>query len=378
VVGWGLAEAIDVVSDAEPSSSDAVRELVRQHARLEAELAVAIARWDASGEWRTEGAKSPASWIAIRCRIDKAKALRLLRLGRACREMPRVEQAWRAGDVHGEHVRVLANVRHLEAFATDEELLADHAKTMRFRHFVRAVEYWQLLNDPDDVENKTKKQHDRRRFDLSRTFQGSWVGDLRSDLISGEILDVALRTIEQELWQQDWDDAKQRLGRDPLPIELERTPKQRRHDALVEMAARARVAPKHGRRPEPLFTVICGEDKFRELCELWSGTVVGPGALLPYLERGWVERIVFDSPSRVIDVGVRRRIFAGGTRRAVEVRDRVNGEGGCYSEVCDETQRLQVDHITEYAEGGLTVQANGRCACGFHNRMRNQRKPRGP
>ena len=64
------------------------------------------------------------------------------------------------------------------------------------------------------------------------------------------------------------------------------------------------------------------------------------------------------------------------TRRAVEIRDRLNGEGTCFDEICDEPiERCQVDHIHEYREGGLTIQLNGRCACGFHNRSRNKRKP---
>ncbi|MGH9247589.1 MAG: hypothetical protein ACRD29_25425, partial [Acidimicrobiales bacterium] len=35
-----------------------------------------------------------------------------------------------------------------------------------------------------------------------------------------------------------------------------------------------------------------------------------------------LERVVFDGPSRVIDVGPHRRLFDGATRRSVAVRDR--------------------------------------------------------
>src|SRR5206468_9803660 len=116
----------------------------------------------------------------------------------------------------------------VEAFGRDEALLVDDAKTMRFPQFVNAVDYWRERNDPDDAAKKAQKQLDDRRFDFSQSFQGMWFGDLRSDPISGEILDVTLRRIEQELWEADWADAKERLGRDPLPVELARTPKQRR------------------------------------------------------------------------------------------------------------------------------------------------------
>ena len=58
------------------------------------------------------------------------------------------------------------------------------------------------------------------------------------------------------------------------------------------------------------------------ICELANGTVVAPAALVRWLESAWLERVVFDSPSRVLDVGVAQRLFTGATRRAVEVRDR--------------------------------------------------------
>jgi len=105
------------------------------------------------------------------------------------------------------------------------------------------------------------------------------------------------------------------------------------------------------------------------ICELANGVAVTPGSLLRYLDRAWVERVVFGSPSRVIDIGVRRRLFTGATRRAVEVRDRE-----CFHDLCDiPAEDCQVDHIEPYAAGGLTTQDNGRAACGYHNRGRHRR-----
>ncbi|MDQ3462550.1 MAG: hypothetical protein M3471_05900, partial [Actinomycetota bacterium] len=87
-----------------------------------------------------------------------------------------------------------------------------------------------------------------------------------------------------------------------------RTPAQRRADALVEMARRAGSAPADGRRPEPLFTVLVGYESFDgRICQLANGSVVSPGSLVPWLDSAWVERVVFESPSRVIDGGLRER-----------------------------------------------------------------------
>lgn len=99
-----------------------------------------------------------------------------------------------------------------------------------------------------------------------------------------------------------------------------------------------------------------------------NGTVVSPGTLVDWLDRSWIERVVFDGPSRVIDVGVVQRLFTGATRRAIEVRDRQ-----CYHQFCEEpASRCQVDHIESWSAGGAITTRTGRMACGFHNRRRNR------
>ena len=163
------------------------------------------------------------------------------------------------------------------------------------------------------------------------------------------------------------------MGDDVCVADLVRTPAQRRADALVEMARRAEAMPAGARLPEPLFTVLVGCETFAgRICELADGTVVAPGALVRWLDQSWVERVVFDGPDRVKNVGVRRRIFGGATRRAVEVRDRE-----CFDEFCDvDAEHCQIDHVQPWSAGGLTVDDNGRAACGYHNRWRHRRTTR--
>ena len=178
----------------------------------------------------------------------------------------------------------------------------------------------------------------------------------------------ALRRIEDELFAADWGEARDRLGEPVRPTDLCRAPAQRRADALVEMARRAGAVPAGARLPAPLFTVLVGYETFAgRVCELGSGSVVAPGSLARWLDQASVERIVFDGPDRVKDVGVRRRVFTGATRRAVEVRDRE-----CFHELCEEpAEHCQIDHVQPWADGGPTVVGNGRVACGAHNRARH-------
>jgi hypothetical protein len=152
-----------------------------------------------------------------------------------------------------------------------------------------------------------------------------------------------------------------------MAFELGRSPEQRRHDALIEMAIRAKTAPKDGRRPKPLFTVVSGREAFDRIVELWSRRVLNPAAAARWLQDADLEPILFDGEGRVLDVGRQRRFYRGALRRAIEVRDR-----SCFHPSCDESPRWpQVDHEEEASKGGETTQDNGRLGCDFHNNRRN-------
>jgi len=206
---------------------------------------------------------------------------------------------------------------------------------------------------------------------LTESLSGTYLGKITLDEISGTIVASELARLEQALFQDDWAKAKADLGRDPKVTELERTGPQRRADALVEMATRSRTAPRDGKRPVPLFSVLVSyETLIGRVLELANRRVVTPGSLVRYLDQADLERAVFSPPARV-EIGERSRIFKGATRRAIEVRDQ-----GCTHPYCDEpAPRCQVDHIIAYANDGPTTQENGRLLCGFHNRLRNGRPP---
>jgi hypothetical protein len=96
------------------------------------------------------------------------------------------------------------------------------------------------------------------------------------------------------------------------------------------------------------------------------------------MDSAYFERAIFRLGGRV-DVSTRARLFTGGTRRALELRDRQ-----CTHQYCDApAEACEGDHIDTFAAGGETTQENGRLLCGFHNRLRNQteggeRPPRSP
>ncbi len=373
-----LVGVIDELARLDPlrlADGETIEALHRQLERLGAVTTRAVAGFDAGRSWEDDGARTASSWVSWRCHVPLASARRRVQLGRALRHMPAVDAAWLAGDIGIAHVGVLASARTpatAEYFERDEAMLVGQAGDLRYHHFVRTLAYWCQRADPDGTEKSAQARHEERSLRLSATFGGSWALNGLFDPINGTIVADVLNKLEDELFEADWAEARERVGDGVRVSDLARTPTQRGADAMVEMARRAMATPAGSRLPEPLFTVLVGYETFAgRICELAKGTVVAPGALVGWLERAWVERVVFDGPSRVSDVGARQRLFTGATRRGVEVRDRE-----CFHESCAApAPDCEIDHVVPWSEGGPTTQANGRVACGFHNRERHKPRP---
>jgi hypothetical protein len=372
-----LKEAIDDLAGAESwtyADAESIKALQRELSRFEALVTMAVAAFDTSGDWATDGARSAAAWVATACHLPRAQAGRQVRRGRTMRHLPLCAEAWADGDITAAHFDTVAAVRRPsteDTLARDEELLVRQAKRLRFEHFTRAVSYWDQLADPDGTEEAAEERRARRDVYLAASISGMYLGKMTLDPISGAIVSSELERIEKELFEADWARAREELGHEPTVGELWRTPSQRRADALVEMATRSGTAPADGRRPAPLFSVLVGwETLGGRILELAQGAAVTPGSVVPWLEHSYLERAVFEPGGR-IEVSALARFFSGSTRRAIELRDRE-----CQHPFCDvRSDRCQADHITTWVDGGLTTQENGRLLCGYHNRLRNQRPP---
>jgi hypothetical protein len=256
--------------------------------------------------------------------------------------------------------------RTAEFFARDEAELVDDARHLSWPDFCRTVEYWRQCADPDGIEKDAAHDEALRRVHLSPGLRGTGHLDGLLTSLGRATVAGALGRIEQELFEADWAAARAEHGDAATACHLTRTAAQRRHDALVEMARRAMTAPVDGKRPRPLVSVLVGYETFRgRVCELADGIVVAPGTVATLLHQALIERVVFDGPSRVIDMSRARR-FTGAVRRALEVLDRGCTHGGCDMPA----ERCQGDHVQPWSQGGLTTADNGQLRCGHHNRWR--------
>ena len=348
---------------------EAVVDVQRVLSSVHSTAATITSEWERRKTWRRDGSRSAAAHLARRSRARAGECGALLWLGRVLSEMSVVAAAFAAGDITADHVRRLAaacNSRTRAAFARDEALLVSWALSKSFLEFCIELDCWLLREDPDGTSQSAQDQRDRRDAWLTPSFDGMHLGKMTFDPVSGSIVGGELRRLEQQLFDADWREAKERLGREPKAHELRRTPAHRRADAFVEMARRS-ARPNAGSAPKPLFSVVMGLRVPEMLCQLGSGQVTSPSALVPYLDEAQIEAILFDAALRPIKI-TRRRSFDAVQRRIVEVRDRFCVCGcGLPAELC------QIDHVVPWADGGLTDTANARARCGPSNRWKGRR-----
>ena len=257
-----LREGLEELIETPPSlrcDAETIVFLQRVRSQIDYTLSTSGAEFEQWGEWARDGAKTATAWIDTTCHVPKNEARAELRRGRGLPALPLVAQAWKDGDIGAAHVDALLRVKRPvteEALARDESTLVDAAKTMKFAEFSTVLDYWEQHADQDGTEEAAEAKRNQRDVYLVPSLNGTYLGKMNLDPISGAIVSNELKRIEDEFFEADCAEAKERLGRDPHADELARTPAQRRADAMVEMAVRSASAPADARRPEPLFTVV--------------------------------------------------------------------------------------------------------------------------
>ena len=368
--------AVDVGGLDDRTVADALVELRRVQARLAAVEARLVDAVDTRRPWAADGFRATATWLADSDNTSVDDGRDDVRLARRLRTMPVTAAALAAGDITVAHARRLATLNTPDvaaAFAAAEDVLVGHARTMRWADFTKALAYWLRHAREDADPDPDKADRDHRHVTIDQGLRGT-------GLLSGELtplgraeVSAALERIERELFEADWAAARAEHGEAATLTDLARTPRQRRHDALVEMARRAVTAPAGGKRPKPLLTILVGYDAFAKVCELGDGTVISPGTVASTLDEAMIERVVLDGPSRVLDLG-HQRSFTGAARRAIEVTQRHCQERGCHVPA----HRCEADHVWRFADGGPTRPDNGELKCRPHNLARERPQPPSP
>ena len=294
---------------------------------------------------------------------------------------PATSQAWRAGELDIDHVRVIARfLTDLPIAVTRDEresaesFLAEHARQLRPDQLAKLAEQLALILNPDG----TFSDADRA---LRRGFR--WGPQQADGMSQGRLWATpALRAELDALFAKlaapgmcNPSDQSPRVDGEPTPEQADadhRTVSQRQHDALSAMARGLLGDPKLGQHNGLPVTLIVSAS-LQDLQEKAGVAVTGGGTLLPMADvirmagHSYHYLSIFDQVSgRALWLGRTKRIATADQRIVLHDRDRGCSHPGCTVPGYD----CQVHHAEkDWADGGNTDVDDLSFACGPHNRL---------
>lgn len=189
--------------------------------------------------------------------------------------------------------------------------------------------------------------------------------DGRLDPVSGQVVMTALNSLT-----------------DPgnLDSEDDRTPAQRRADALVDLCRdhldHAELPVQRNERPHVMvhLSLEALEGRAGRPCELDDAGVITPQAARQLACDAKITRIITRGKSQILDVGRATRVVPTGLRMALIARDR-----GCVIEGCGAPWRwCDAHHLIHWADGGPTNLDSLALVCDHHHTLIHQGKIRLP
>jgi hypothetical protein len=324
---------------------------------LEGVFSANARRSQLAGEHLVAGNITAASWIARTCGMSITSAADRLCVGEQLESLPKVAAALGSGEISYQSTSVLCHLREQlgeKAKLFDEDQMLDYAREWSVFQLRKLCNAARHEADPDGFFNDAEENFSRRRFHISQMPDGLFAVDGVLDPIAGAAFKTAVDVLAK-----------------PKGPEDERTAKQRRADAVGELAMHAMdqgtLPRRHSVKPHINVTMTL-EGLKRELG-------VPPADLelsLPISTRT-AERIACDctmsrillADSMVIDVGRAKPTVSGPTRRALRVRDK-----GCRFTGCDRQVNLSSPHhLIPVARGGPGNLPNLVLLCYFHHRL---------
>lgn len=372
-----LDSLIDELAECDTEQLDAKallahgRAVERSQTRLGAVGLSTIAAVDERGVWVHDGAYNIANWLAAQTGTAKTDAGRRARVAGLSRLMPLTSAAHAAAAITFSHVHVMARclgVRTREFFTDEAEAtLVALAVQMTADEFATEVDKWIDRHDTDGAEPQAEGERDE--LFASRTLGGRVLGRFNLGAERGTIFLSLLQEKVDELFRRDH--ANREV--DPFDPGLDRSPANRRTEAMIELLEQGGASDAAASRRGPAFWILLDpatfagqhpDDPSDELHELPDGTFVPRRLVEQWLCDSTAARLVLGVSGQVLDLGRAARLANRAQRRALAARDR-----GCAVPGCDRPPNwCHAHHVVWWEDDGDTDIDNLVLLCSHHHR----------
>jgi hypothetical protein len=318
-----LRSAVDVLAalDLDELDNTTLGELIvevsRQHDRLDGIRHRLVAEHDRRLAWKADGARSEKEWLRDACRLSAGEAAVRTNTARNLGRLPATAAALADGTISAGQARVAAQaVRDLpgEALAGLDALVTEAAADTDAAGLRSMVDDYAHRVASDSLAEREERAWRTRRLNVTRTADDGVVLEAKLDKVGAEIVLTALAPLAAPRGEED-----------------DRTPEQRRADALVELARRGLdsggLPETGGVRPHVTVVVdlptLLGEQGAPAAQLDRLGAISGEAARRLACDAG-VCRVITNGRSQILDASRSTRTVTPAQRRALAVRD-----GGC-------------------------------------------------
>lgn len=334
--------------------ADAVIDLVRAHDSSLARLTAALRDILRSGEWTTDGDLSPAAWLARVAGVSPARARELCRVATSLADLPAIAAAYADGRLSRDQVACITAVARAERrslLAAHEAELLPSWLPLDLPTLTVAMRTWAAYAD-DLLETAPPSARPGTLTITSSEGRGVVRGDL--DPLGRETVLAAIA--QTSTWSGD----------------DERTPAERRHDALVEVCRQflGRCDDGGAVRTPPHVSVVVDLPTLEASgrVSLLDGTLLDAPTSRALLCDCAVHRVITDGPSVLVDLGRAERLVSRHQWHALVLRDK-----GCRHPGCDRPAAwCHAHHVLPWEHGGPTDLDNLVLKCSRHHHLGHQ------
>ncbi|MGB3737659.1 MAG: DUF222 domain-containing protein [Ilumatobacter sp.] len=414
----GAVEALIDVRDAEVRDRLRVNEMRRRE--LDAEMALLVSVADERGLYsKLDGHRSMAAFLRAEINCSTSEAATWRSLGRTVNRLEGVGEAWMTGRFGRGQAKKIAearsNRRVNDQLGPFVPIFIDQAEILEHADFTKLVDSTVQRLDADGAHDARDEAIEHRNAHVSAVGDGVVISASGGDPVTAVELEGILDRFSDREYAIDVAANTTLWGDDAHLHELQRTPGQRRHDAIVAIFRAAVASGESGEAAALVLNIVCDAVTWAEIsheaglatetnlagqrvdpftglerpkdlldeltadpasildrrCETDTGVPVHPHDVLRAALSGHVRRVVVDTAGTVIDMGRRRRLYTGSARDAAKLLVTRCQHPGCRMPA----RFAQVDHADEWvADDGRTDQSNAGIECGPHNVEKHRRR----
>lgn len=290
--------------------------------------------------WEVYGNNDCAEWLNWRCGISRTTAQEKVRVADALWFLPKIDEAFRRGDLSYSKVRALTRVAR---DANEDDLVAFALKVSA----AQCEDYCRRLRNGDPAASAADARRLHEGRSLIRHFRNDGSGTMTVEL-PRESLELVLAALE-------------RVGA-RLPEDSSRSLFAKAADALVQLA-RESLADGNGSSSSAEghqvvvhvdAAALSGQGGESELPVPTVKRLCCDGSVVPVVEQN----------GKVLDVGRKQRTVPTAIKRGLLARDRTCTFPGCHHQ-----RFLEAHHVHHWADGGETSMTNLLLVCSTHHTL---------